>query len=147
MKFTIATLAIATLTLTACGQTTETESAPATETTSPEAQAEEGVVMTVGPEEFSMMMAEEPGQLIDVRTPGEFNSGHLEGATMIDYNSSDFASQVEALDRSETVYVYCRSGGRSGRSAAILHDMGFTKVVDLSGGITAWESAGKETVQ
>ncbi len=129
-------------TLTACGQSSEsasTSSAPQTETQ--EVKTER---VDVGPDEFESMMAEAPGMLVDCRTPGEYASGHLEGSTLIDYNGQDFRSEVDKLDKDQTVYIYCRSGGRSGRAASMMSEMGFTKVVNLNGGILAWESDGKE---
>ena len=52
--------------------------------------------------------------IIDVRTPGEFASGHLEGALNIDVQSPDFAAQVSQLDPTQEYFIYCRSGNRSG---------------------------------
>lgn len=130
-------LALAVLGFTACGQTGgEENTAPATE------QQEGSVVMTVGVEQFHQMMTDEPGFLLDVRTAQEFEQGHIEGATMIDYTDSGFEENVSKLDKDQTVYVYCRSGGRSARSAAIMKELGFKKVVDLSGGVTAWMDHG-----
>lgn len=77
-------------------------------------------------------------QLIDVRTPEEYSEGRLTGAKNININSEDFAKQIETLDKEKPVYLYCRSGGRSGRAAKLLVDMGFTQIYDLDGGITAW---------
>lgn len=77
-------------------------------------------------------------QLIDVRTPNEYNQGHIKGAVLIDFFSEDFKINLSDLDKKRTVYVYCKSGGRSGKTAKILADMGFTKIVDLEGGYLAW---------
>ena len=85
--------------------------------------------------------------LIDVRTPGEFASGHIENSINIDYKSDDFKDLIGELDTNQEVYVYCKVGGRSGRSAKILEDMGFEKVYDLKGGIIAWEKEGLKTVK
>ncbi|NVK27643.1 MAG: rhodanese-like domain-containing protein [Flavobacteriia bacterium] len=131
---------VAALGLTACGQTKSENTPSQNETTTEEQTAE---VIHVGPVEFEQLMAQEPGVLVDVRTPGEYAGGHLEGAELIDYNGESFRSKIDALDKDQTVYVYCRSGGRSGRSASMMREMGFTKVVDLSGGIMAWQDAGK----
>lgn len=125
--------------LTACGQSSNSTEASASQS--------EGVVMHVNASEFASMMAEEPGLLIDVRTPGEYASGHLEGSTLIDYMGEGFEGKLAELDKDQTVYVYCRSGGRSGNSARAMKEMGFTKVVDLSGGISAWEAAGNPVVK
>ena len=78
-------------------------------------------------------------QLIDVRTPEEFNEGHIKNALNIDFYESDFLTQMNKLDKSKPVYVYCRSGGRSGKTALQLKKQGFTEVYDLEGGILDWK--------
>lgn len=85
--------------------------------------------------------------LIDVRTPEEFASGHIENSINIDYTADNFKDLIGELDTNQEVYVYCKVGGRSGRSAKILKDMGFKKVYDLKGGIIAWEKEGLHTVK
>ncbi|TFD34210.1 rhodanese-like domain-containing protein [Cryobacterium cryoconiti] len=68
--------------------------------------------------------------VIDVRTPGEYAAGHLEGAMNIDVQSSSFDSQVSTLPTDGDYVVYCRSGNRSAAAAARLADLGFTSVTD-----------------
>ena len=85
--------------------------------------------------------------LIDVRTPGEFASGHIENSINIDYQADNFKDLISELDPDQEVYVYCKVGGRSGRSAKILEEMGFKKVYDLKGGIIAWEKEGFKTMK
>ena len=63
--------------------------------------------------------------IIDVRTPAEFASGHLEGALNIDVQSPDFAAQIMELDPSGEYFVYCRSGNRSGQAISQMTQMGF----------------------
>lgn len=100
------------------------------------------------PAEMESILANDKSvQLIDVRTPEEYAVGHLEGARLIDFYSPDFSAQMNKLDKNKPVAVYCAVGGRSGSAAEQLHKMGFTKVYDLAGGIRAWRSAGKKTVQ
>jgi phage shock protein E len=69
--------------------------------------------------------------VIDVRTPGEFDGGHLEGAINIDVQSADFESRISELDPDVTYYVYCRSGNRSGQAIDRMAELGFT---DLTNG-------------
>ena len=74
-------------------------------------------------------------QLIDVRTSEEFNAGHIEGAINIDFKNEEvFYQSFQRLDKKNPVYVYCRSGNRSKKSADKLLEMGFSKVYDLKGG-------------
>lgn len=76
--------------------------------------------------------------LLDVRTDAEFASGHLTGATQIDFYRSDFEEALSALDKNQPVFVYCRSGNRSGKAAKQMKAMGFKEVYNLEGGIGAW---------
>jgi rhodanese-related sulfurtransferase len=78
-------------------------------------------------------------QLIDVRTPAEFAEGHLKNAKNIDFYSPDFDLQIEALDKSIPVILYCKSGRRSAICASKLNAKGFTSVYDLDGGIQLWK--------
>jgi rhodanese-related sulfurtransferase len=73
--------------------------------------------------------------LLDVRTPGEFAGGHLDGAVNIDVMAPDFRAQIERLDlpTDGPVYLYCRSGNRSGTAAGILQGMGHTGAVNVGG--------------
>lgn len=84
--------------------------------------------------------------VLDVRTPQEFNEGHLDGAVMIDFYESDFAARISELDRDVPYLLYCRSGNRSGSAADIMKDLGFTDVTDIDGGITSWVGAGQPVV-
>ncbi|MBX7226000.1 MAG: rhodanese-like domain-containing protein [Chitinophagales bacterium] len=79
-------------------------------------------------------------QLIDVRTPEEFASGHLQNAVNINFYSSDFKEQLEKLDKTKPVMVYCKSGGRSGKAAIILKELGFTIVYNLADGVEGWKN-------
>jgi len=63
--------------------------------------------------------------IIDVRTPAEFASGHLDRAVNIDVQSPDFAAQIMELDPNGEYFVYCRSGNRSGQAIAQMNQMGF----------------------
>jgi len=74
-------------------------------------------------------------QLVDVRTPAEFAAGHVEGALNIPV--SVLPVRLNELNRSGTVVVYCRSGGRSASAGGILMKAGFEAVHDL-GPMSAW---------
>lgn len=84
--------------------------------------------------------------ILDVRTPEEFAEGHLDGAIMIDFYRDDFADRLAGLDPNVPYLLYCRSGNRSGQTASIMSDLGFTNVADVDGGILAWNQAGLPTV-
>ncbi|MCF0069542.1 rhodanese-like domain-containing protein [Dyadobacter sp. CY261] len=71
--------------------------------------------------------------LVDVRTPEEFDGGHLQYATNINYNSPEFKAQIAKLDKHKPVYLYCRSGNRSGKAADTLQTLGFHSFYNIGG--------------
>lgn len=79
--------------------------------------------------------------LIDVRTPQEFAAGHLAGAININISDPNFDSKIAQLDHSKACYVYCRSGGRSAAASRRLV-AAYKEVIDMRGGIIAWQGAG-----
>lgn len=85
-----------------------------------------------------LIESKKEAQLIDVRTPGEFQGGYILGALNLDYNGSDYNRQVASLDKTKPVLVYCLSGGRSAAAAKALRQSGFSEVIELQGGIMAW---------
>jgi rhodanese-related sulfurtransferase len=92
------------------------------------------------PEEFYQEVKRTPDAIvIDVRTAGEFEKGHLFDAVNIDYLSCDFWDQMEALDSDQTYFVYCRSGRRSVRTCMLMKNGGFRKVYNLDGGLNLWQ--------
>ena len=101
---------------------------------------QEKSISVIAPSEFAQKLEfEKNPQLIDVRTPGEFAGGHIDGAKNIDWNGDDFARQASQLDKSRPVFVYCKIGGRSGQAATRLSKMGY-QVYDLKGGIMKWDA-------
>lgn len=90
-------------------------------------------------EDFQAAVQQPPVALIDVRTPEEFEEGHIPGAANIDYlNTENFRASFDCYDRETPIYVYCKLGGRSKKAAQILLDMGFKEVNDLKGGYMTW---------
>jgi rhodanese-related sulfurtransferase len=102
----------------------------------------------VAPKAMYEVLKEQPNaQLIDVRTDQEFGVSHLKNSQNICVTADDFEEKVASLNKNEPVYVYCKKGGRSARAAKVLRKLGFTKIYDLEGGITAWDKDQLETVQ
>ena len=78
-------------------------------------------------------------RLIDVRTPMEFSQGNINGSVNVDFkNEEEFFNYFNELDKSEPVFLYCRSGNRSKNSAQKLINLGFLKIYDLEGGFIEW---------
>jgi rhodanese-related sulfurtransferase len=92
--------------------------------------------------EFSSKVTEAGVITLDVRTPGEFNEGHIEGALLVNFESGNFENEIAALDKTKTYAVYCRSGSRSGQAVKIMSDAGFTNIYNLNGGVIDWANAG-----
>lgn len=83
-------------------------------------------------------------KILDVRTPEEFFAGCLKGAKNIDIKAADFDAKIAGLDKNATYLVYCRTGRRSADAYQRMQKAGFTRVLELTGGITAWGEAGNE---
>ncbi len=97
-------------------------------------------VTTLSPSDF-LVAASVPGvDIVDVRTPAEYEAGHVSGAVNVDVLSSDFATQIEALPRDGSYAVYCRSGNRSAVAAEQMAAAGFTNVINLDGGLAELEA-------
>ncbi len=98
---------------------------------------------TLEPIDFSELMSYDfHSVVLDVRTPEEYQEGHIEGAQNMDYYRDDFEQKLDKLDKEKSYFVYCTVGGRSSSVAKIMHDKGFQKVHDLAGGLEAWENDG-----
>ncbi|MCU6711530.1 rhodanese-like domain-containing protein [Paenibacillus sp. J5C_2022] len=76
-------------------------------------------------------------QFIDVRTPGEFNGNHIKGFTNIPLHQLSQKGDQE-LSKEKEVIVICQSGMRSQQASRKLKKMGFTKVANVKGGMSAW---------
>ena len=99
------------------------------------------------PDEYERAVAADTtAVVIDVRKADEFAEGHVMNARLLDVlDTADFDAGIRHLDKSNTYYVYCRSGRRSHNAALKMHEQGL-KVVDMKGGILAWKAAGKPVV-
>jgi rhodanese-related sulfurtransferase len=85
--------------------------------------------------------------IIDVRTPQEYASGHLEGSVNIDINAADFEENITALDPIAKYLIYCRSGNRSAQAIERMRGLGFTNMVDLGSIESAATSTGVEVIR
>jgi len=99
-------------------------------------------VTNMSVEDFSKKTAESGVVTLDVRTPGEFMTGHIQDAQNIDFESGSFESQIESLDKNGTYAVYCRSGNRSGQAVKVMQDAGFKNIYNLDGGVIDWANSG-----
>ena len=110
-------------------------------------QKKENGSTLISADSLKVMLNNEHGILLDVRTPEEFAEGHLPGAINIDFKNKGFSAALDTLDKTKQYEVYCRSGHRSGESTEMMSKKGFKKVYDLEGGILKWQEKGFETVK
>jgi len=134
-------LLILTILFSCKGQESKTEASEekTIETKTEETTQESEPIIVLDVNDYKTQVIGKDIQLIDVRTADEYKEGHIDDAINIDYFESDtFAEKFEQFNKDEPLYIYCRSGGRSGKSSKILIELGFSKVYDLKGGYLAW---------
>lgn len=125
MKKLISTLMLATFALTSCGSSAATN---------------------LGAADFNAKTVESGVVVLDVRSAGEYASGHIPNAINIDVEGYTFDSDIAQLDKSKVYAVYCHSGRRSGIAVGKMADAGFKNLFNLDGGIQAWQAAGLQLV-
>jgi rhodanese-related sulfurtransferase len=127
MKKLLAVLGISVLFLTGCGSSSES-------------------VTNQGVADFAKTVSDSSVVVLDVRTPGEFMSGHLVNAINIDVEGAQFNAYVSKLDKTKTYAVYCRSGRRSAIATTEMSKLEFKTLFNLEGGTGAWSAAGQTLV-
>ena len=103
-------------------------------------------MINLGAPKFAEKIAEPDVVVLDVRTPEEFNSGHIPNAINIDIYSDYFRTDISALDKSKSYAVYCRSSKRSVDASSEMDLTGFKSTFNLTGGIIEWVDSGRTTV-
>ncbi len=94
---------------------------------------------TISAAQFKSAIAKPGVQVLDVRTAGEFQSGHIQNALQANWNNAkEFHDRTQYLDKSKPIYVYCQAGGRSAAAQSFLIEKGYT-VVNLEGGMSNWK--------
>lgn len=92
----------------------------------------------VSKERFAELIESGEGLLIDLRTPEEYEEGHIEGSVNIDFFANDFETEIAKLDKNKPVYIYCASGGRSGKTFKLMKEKEFSTVYHLPIGYNGW---------
>lgn len=135
----ILTLSLVTISLSGCG---ETENNNETQQDMNRQSQEEN--FEVSAEAVHNKIANnESLNLIDVRTPEEYNEKHISASTLVPLDTLSTAiGTLENLDKTDEIIVYCRSGNRSKTAYDILTQMGYTNVKSMAGGINEWTSLG-----
>ena len=98
---------------------------------------------SVSPSQATQLMNREEALVLDVREPGEYGAGHILGAKNVPLSRIDSGgAEIAGKKKDRPVILYCESGNRSAKAAAALKAQGYTRVVNLAGGIGAWQQAG-----
>lgn len=129
----IGVLAVATLLLSACSTSADTNRSANGDTQA----ATQFVHKISATEAKSRMDSGDPIVILDVRTPGEFAERHIPGAISLPNEAIGDKPPAELPDLQAEVLVYCRSGNRSAQAAKKLAALGYTKIYDF-GGIQDW---------
>lgn len=107
-------------------------------------QQQKGDFKTLPVKEFSSLIQDREVQRLDVRTMAEYSEGHIPGTININVLDDSFAAMADStLQKSQPVALYCRSGKRSKKAAAILSANGY-QVYELDKGFHAWQEAGEK---
>ncbi len=97
----------------------------------------------VSPSQATHLINREDAVVLDVREPGEYGAGHILGAKNVPLSRIDSGgAEIAGKKKDRPVILYCESGNRSAKAAAALKAHGYTRVVNLAGGIGAWQQAG-----
>lgn len=78
--------------------------------------------------------------VLDVRTPEEYNEGHIENALLLNVKSKDFENELDNLNKDKNYFVYCKSGRRSGKALNLMEKHGFKNINNIVGGFDKWKS-------
>ena len=90
--------------------------------------------------EAAKILKDNPNAVVlDIRTPAEFNEGHIPNAVNIDYKADSFESELDKLDRDTTYLMHCRSGRRSANSFETFKKLGFKNIIHMNDGILGWK--------
>lgn len=126
----IASLFFITTTLLSCAQQSNQQNGTA---------QNNAMELTVDAAKFSQAIATPGAQILDVRTAGEFQSGHIANALQANWlDEKEFKNRTQHLDKTKTIFIYCQSGGRSASAQEALMQAGY-QVVNLEGGMSNWK--------
>ncbi|MEE9346782.1 MAG: rhodanese-like domain-containing protein [Robiginitomaculum sp.] len=133
---TLIIIALAVVLLAACSKAISASSSEG------QASGSQAAITFVDARGAAQMIAERDDlTVIDVRTPREFESGHIEGAINIDFKARDFAEQLSRIDPDKAYLIHCRSGGRSKASLRSFKALNFTNITHMDGGTIGWNAA------
>ena len=99
-------------------------------------------VLDVESHQMVKLLENNPGVLLDIRTPEEVSKGYLKNASFINFYDESFSQKASWIKKNQPIYVYCHAGGRSSKAAEMLIELGFREVYNLIGGYSKWVENG-----
>ncbi len=105
-------------------------------------QERQGKVTVLSPSDFKEKAKN--NTIIDVRTPFEYSQGYIKGSKNINFFDKDFMNKIASYNKNKPIYVYCKSGHRSGIAVKKMVELGFKNVYELKGGIINWVRSNNE---
>ena len=99
-------------------------------------------VLDIENHQMIKLLEDNPGVLLDVRTPEEIGKGFLTNASFINFYDESFLQKASWIKKNQPIYVYCHAGGRSSKAAEMLIELGFREVYNLVGGYSKWVEGG-----
>ena len=99
-------------------------------------------VLDVETHQMVKLLKNNPGVLLDIRTPEEVSKGFLKNASFINFYDENFLQKASWVKKNQPIYVYCHAGGRSSKAAEMLIELGFREVYNLVGGYSKWVEDG-----
>ena len=99
-------------------------------------------VLDVKNHKMVKLLEDNPGVLLDIRTPEEVSKGFLKNASFINFYDENFLQKASWVKKNQPIYVYCHAGGRSSKAAEMLIELGFREVYNLVGGYSKWVEDG-----
>ncbi|OPY70535.1 MAG: putative adenylyltransferase/sulfurtransferase MoeZ [Syntrophorhabdus sp. PtaU1.Bin050] len=124
---------------------------PAKEAPSAAAKGQVTTIKKLNPKDAYELIQKNKGNpnfvIIDIRTPEEFESGHIEDAANMNYHSDTFVDDLNKLDKDKTYLVYCRTGRRSSDAVSIMARQGFKDIYRIDGDIVKWKAEGLPVIK
>ncbi len=109
--------------------------------------AQHNAVQKLSVDDFEKNITTEKVQVFDVRTIAEYQTGHLKNSMQADWtDKTQFNERIKYIDKNVPVYIYCLSGVRSAQAADYMRKTGYSNVIEMNGGISAWKRNGKSIV-
>lgn len=109
-------------------------------TNQPEGNLITDITPTQAKDTISLYLDKDWFVILDVRTPSEYNSMHLEEGVLLNFNSGVFSTEVAKFDRNKVYLLHCASGARSAQAKVIMENLGFYRIYNMTGGINSWNS-------